>query len=83
MSMGPIFSAFSFFAKNEEFAAIFREKRKKTKKNPTYKNRQNWICLNQFFQFLVGKISRQGFSSFFAKCLPFFELEYARYIVEL
>ena len=27
--MAPIFFAFSFFAKNEEFAAIFREKRKK------------------------------------------------------
>ena len=28
-TMAPIFFAFSFFAKNEEFAAIFREKRKK------------------------------------------------------
>ena len=30
--MAPIFFAFSFFAKNEEFAAIFREKRKKKRK---------------------------------------------------
>ena len=32
VTMAPIFFAFSFFAKNEEFAAIFREKRKKNEK---------------------------------------------------
>ena len=32
LTMAPIFFVFSFFAKNEEFSAIFREKRKKKRK---------------------------------------------------
>ena len=52
-----LFFEISFFAKNEEFALNFREKRKK-KSYPPKKLRQNCIFLNQFcrkFQFLAGK----------------------------
>ena len=50
--MAPIFFAFSFFAKNEEKRAIFREKRKKnkTKKNHTYENRSKLHSAIQMLQ---------------------------------
>ena len=36
--MGCIFFVFSFFAKNEEFSAIFREKRRKNEKKSNVKS---------------------------------------------
>ena len=36
--MGCIFFVFSFFAKNEEFLAIFREKRRKNEKKSNVKS---------------------------------------------
>lgn len=69
-TMGPIFFAFSFFAINEEFAVIFREKRKKKRKKILHiKIVKNAFALTHFFNFWLVKISRQGFSSFLAKFL--------------
>ena len=80
VSIAPIFFVFSFFAKYEEFVAIFREKRKKILLIKIVKLA---FALTIFFNFWMVKISRQDFSSCFVTFLPYFKVEYAGDIVEL
>ena len=59
--MAPIFFAFSFFAKNEEFAAIFHKKRKKILPIKIVKI---GFALTNFFNFWLEKFLDKAFLHF-------------------
>ena len=63
------------------FIFSMHEMKKKRKKNPREKIVKIAFSLTNFaenFNFWLVKISGHGFSSFFAKFLPFFKVECAR-----
>ena len=82
-NMVSIFFTFSFFAKNEKFCTIFREKRKK---KPIKKLAKMTFFSTNFaenFNFWLVKISGHAFSSFFAIIFKGNVLEHAKSTMKL